>query len=84
LTGGIDLLFKKNQVTPFRGRGVIEGIGIVRVNLSNGEVEKVKAKHIVLATGSRPAPMRGVEEEVVNSKALAYINTIIQNGKVFG
>jgi dihydrolipoamide dehydrogenase len=65
LTGGIDLLFKKNQVAAYRGRGAIEGVGAVRVSLTGGETELLKAKHILLATGSRPAPMRGVEEDGV-------------------
>lgn len=87
LTGGIDLLFKKNQVTAYRGRGAIEGVGLVRVNLTGGEVEKVKAKHIILATGSRPAPMRGVEEDGVrigNSTMALSFNEVPKRFVVIG
>lgn len=75
LTGGIDLLFKKNKVTPYRGRGQLRDVNSVVVQVGD-ETILLKAKHIILATGSRPATMRGVDEDgdlVGNSTAaLAY------------
>ena len=75
LTGGIDLLFKKNKVTPYKGRGQLQDAHSVLVQ-SGDETILLKAKHIILATGSRPASMRGVEEDgdlIGNSNAaIAY------------
>jgi dihydrolipoamide dehydrogenase len=64
LTGGIDLLFKKNKVTGYRGRGVITSPTSVDVTL-DGKVTTLRGKRILIATGSKPASMRGVEEDGV-------------------
>ena len=60
LTGGIDMLLKKNKVTAYRGRGKLTGVETVSVQTKDGPVP-IQAKHILLATGSRPASMRGIE-----------------------
>lgn len=64
LTGGIDLLFKKNKITPFRGRGVITSANEVEVTI-DGVKSTVRGKRLLIATGSKPASMRGVEEDGV-------------------
>lgn len=64
LTGGIDLLFKKNKITPFRGRGVITSANEVEVTIE-GVKSTVRGKRLLIATGSKPASMRGVEEDGV-------------------
>lgn len=60
LTGGIDMLLKKNKVTAYRGRGKLSDVETVSVQLADGPLS-IRAKHILLATGSRPATMRGIE-----------------------
>jgi dihydrolipoamide dehydrogenase len=62
LTGGIDLLFKKNKVTAYRARGRFRDVDSIVVE-GAGEPTLLKAKHFLIATGSRPASMRGVEED---------------------
>jgi dihydrolipoamide dehydrogenase len=62
LTGGIDLLFKKNKVTSYRSRGMIVDPNTITVQL-DGETVKLRGKRLLIATGSRPATMRGVEED---------------------
>ena len=56
LTGGIELLFKKNKIEWVRGSGRLTGKGGVDVG-SNGLV----AKEIIVATGSAPRSVPGVE-----------------------
>jgi dihydrolipoamide dehydrogenase len=63
LTGGIDLLFKKNHVTAVRGRGRILDPNTLSVD--GTDAGPVRAKRILVATGSRPAKMKGVEEDGV-------------------
>ncbi|MFP5502995.1 MAG: dihydrolipoyl dehydrogenase [Candidatus Sericytochromatia bacterium] len=75
LTGGIQMLFKKNKVTGFHGRGKLvrqEGEHWV---VAVGD-QQIKAKHVVLATGSVPrtlpiAPFDG-ETIVDNAGALQF------------
>ncbi len=62
LTGGIDLLFKKNKVTAYRSRGVIADPNTIAVQI-DGQTLHVRGKRLLVATGSRPASMRGVEED---------------------
>lgn len=74
LTKGIDGLFKKNKVTRYVGRGKIVGKGQVAVE---GPAHvTLQAKHIIIATGSRSAPLNGVEVDNdrigTSTEALAY------------
>ena len=61
LTKGIEFLFKKNKATWIKGRGRITGPGTVEVEAADGSKSTLKAKDIVIATGSEPTPLPGVE-----------------------
>jgi dihydrolipoamide dehydrogenase len=54
LVKGIGFLFKKNKVTHVQGRGRLAGKGQVEVTGRDGKTQTVSAKHIIIATGSRP------------------------------
>jgi dihydrolipoamide dehydrogenase len=56
LTGGVAMLFKKNKIELIEGEGVLTAAGTVRV----GE-DELSAKTIVLATGSVPRSVPGIE-----------------------
>ncbi|MCY0852585.1 dihydrolipoyl dehydrogenase [Cupriavidus sp. D39] len=79
ITGGVELLFRKNKITWIRGHGrfLARVDGIIRVEA--GEVDSVKpytAKHVVIATGSkaRHLPNIPVDNKIVsdNEGALAF------------
>ena len=60
LTGGINMLLKRNKVTTFVARGVLESSeGSTVVRLSSGET--VSATNIILATGSSPMQLPGID-----------------------
>src|SRR5262249_25515326 len=59
-TKGIDFLFKKNKITPFRGTGRITAPGKVEVTSDSGK-QMIEAKNIVIATGSDVARLKGIE-----------------------
>ncbi len=56
LTGGVSGLFKKNNIEVIEGEGALAGPGVVKV----GDQE-IKAKTIVLATGSVKKPIPGAQ-----------------------
>ncbi len=74
-TGGIDYLFKKNKVTRYLGHGRIVAPHKVVVEGPEG-VQELEAERILIATGSKVAPLRGVEldYEIVGTsdQAIAY------------
>jgi len=74
--GGIEGLFKKNGVTGLHGMGRILGPGQVEVTDAQGNRTVYETERIVIATGSRPAQLKGVEidnDRIANSKgALSY------------
>lgn len=75
LTKGIDGLLKKNKITRYLGHGRLEGEGKVSVKNADG-VTELAAKHIVIATGSKSADLRGVELDGdrigTSTEALSY------------
>jgi dihydrolipoamide dehydrogenase len=71
LTDGVAFLFKKNKVERYTGDAQFVGPNRVRV----GE-EEIEAKHIIIATGSKSAPLRGIEfdDDIIgnSTRALSY------------
>ncbi len=73
-TKGIDFLLKKNKVDVIRGSAKILGAGKVEVD---GTVHETK--HIVIATGSDSAKLRGVdvdEQQIVSSTGALTLDKI--------
>jgi dihydrolipoamide dehydrogenase len=73
-TGGVAYLFKKNKITRYRGHGRIVGPG--KVVVEGADNEELTAKHVLIATGSSVAPLRGVELDGdrigTSTEALSY------------
>src|SRR5690349_12035086 len=59
LTKGVESLFKKNKVTRYFGQARLTGPGKVVVEGREGGTE-LAARHIIIATGSKPSSLRGV------------------------
>ena len=66
LTKGIEFLFKKNKVTYFKGKGVIFSEKSVVVYESDNKRSNIKTKNIVIATGSSPTSLPGIEIDEKN------------------
>ena len=74
LTQGVQHLFKKNGVTRYQGQARIAGPGKVVVEGADGPLE-LETKHILIATGSKPAGLRGVafgDRIGTSTEALSY------------
>ena len=63
LTGGITGLFRKNKVVRYAGRARLDGRDGDRVRLAVEGEDSVEltAKHVLIATGSAPATLPGIE-----------------------
>ena len=73
LTKGVDYLFKKNKITRFEGIASIAGPGRIAVKSKDSTTE-VRAKNIVIATGSEPRSLPGYDIDgqfvITNNEAL--------------
>jgi dihydrolipoamide dehydrogenase len=81
-TKGIDFLFKKNKVTVFTGTGKIMGPGKVSV----GD-QVIETKHIVIATGSDVAKLKGIEideQRIVSSTGALELKEVPAHLAVIG
>ena len=70
LTKGVEFLMKKNKVDYIKGFGRVAAPGRVEVTGADGAKQTLETKNIVIATGSVPAGLPGVdidEERVVSS-----------------
>jgi len=75
LAKGLDGIFRKHKITRYLGYGRLQGPGRIAVTMEK-ETASIEAKTILLATGSKPAVLRGVEldgERIgTSTEALAY------------
>ena len=79
LCKGIEGLFAKNKVTYFKGMGSFESANEVNVKLNDGGSEKIKAKNIILATGSEVTPIPGIEideKQIVSSTGALELSKV--------
>jgi dihydrolipoamide dehydrogenase len=75
LTKGIEFLFKRHRIARYAGLGHIDSPGRVVVSGETGDTE-LKARHVLIATGSKAAGLQGIEmqrERIgTSTEALAY------------
>jgi len=67
LQKGVGFLFKKNRVDHVRGRGRLLDARTVEVVDDQGAPQRLRARHVILATGSRPRdlPVVPIDHETV-------------------
>ena len=90
LTGGIELLFKKNKIDWIKGSGRLAGKGSVEI--TDGQKQTLTArKEIIVATGSTPRSVPGIEidrkriitsDEAINLKEIPKSIAILGSGAV--
>jgi dihydrolipoamide dehydrogenase len=87
LTKGIEFLFKKNKVDYLKGHGTITGAGTVTVKAGRGKAQTIKAKNIVIATGSESTALPGVtvdEKQIVTSTGALALGKVPKHLVVIG
>lgn len=86
LTKGIEGLFKKNKVSYFKGAGKI--LEAEKVAVINGEKsEEIKAKNIIIATGSEVVDLKGIEideKQIVSSTGALSLKQVPKKMVVIG
>ncbi|MGM1020636.1 MAG: dihydrolipoyl dehydrogenase [Bacillota bacterium] len=67
---GVQFLMRKNKITVLSGKGRVIGpsifspkSGAVAVELEDGEMETIVPAHLIIATGSRPRVLPGLEPD---------------------
>jgi dihydrolipoamide dehydrogenase len=87
LSKGIETyLFKKNKIALYKGQGRLEGAGNVIVKGEQGET-RLKAKSVMLATGSRPRSLPGMTPDgkaIVTSDEILELKEIPKSLVVIG
>ena len=86
LTKGIEFLFKKNKVTYIKGKGVLFSKNDVVV-YEGEQKTSYKSKNIVIATGSTPSSLPGIEideKNIVSSTGALALKEVPKNFIVIG
>src|SRR5687768_4372654 len=87
LSKGIEsYLFKKNKITLFKGQGRLEGPRSVVVKGEGGET-RVKTKNVILATGSKPRSIPGLNPDgksIITSDEILQIDHVPKSLIVIG
>ena len=84
---GVEFLFKKNKITSFRGTGSIPAAGKVLVTPESGAGQTIETKNIIIATGSVPAGLPGIEideEKIVTSTGALALKEVPKRLLVIG
>ncbi|WP_343560560.1 dihydrolipoyl dehydrogenase [Kiloniella sp. b19] len=87
LTQGIEFLFKKNGVDYVKGWGRIPAAGEVVVAAEDGSEQTLKAKSILIATGSESTPLPGIEtdeKQIVTSTGALSLESVPEKMVVIG
>ena len=58
---GIAFIMKKNKITVYHGHGAFADANTIQINKEDGSSEQITSKNVIIATGSKPATVPGVE-----------------------
>ena len=86
LTKGVEFLFKKNKITYLKGKGALFSKNDVVLYQDNKKTS-FKAKNIVIATGSAPTSLPGVEideKNIISSTGALSLNSLPKKLIVIG
>ena len=69
LTKGVEFLFKKNNVTYYKGKGSFDNENTILIESQDG-IRKIQTNKTIISTGSEPVSIPGVEfdeEKILSS-----------------
>ena len=85
LTKGVEYLFKKNNITWIKGTARLLGGG--RVAVPDGDPQELQAKEIIVATGSAPRSVPGVEldgKRIITSDEAIHLKEVPRSIVILG
>ena len=86
-TRGIEYLFDKNKIDGFHGWGTIVDTSTVKVTDDDGNSQTLETKKILIATGSKPFNLPGVEldkESIVDSTGALEFEEVPEHLVIIG
>ena len=86
LTKGVEFLFKKNKVSYIKGKGILFSKNSVVV-YQDGKKTSYKAKNIVIATGSAPVSLPGInidEKNIISSTGALSLEKVPKDLIIIG
>ena len=87
LTKGVEFLFKKNKVTYFKGKGVLFSKNDVVIYENDNKRNNIKAKNIVIATGSTVTSLPSInidEKNIVSSTGALSFDKVPKKLAIIG
>ncbi len=87
LVQGIDYLFGKNKIEGIHGWATIKDVNTVEVTNDEGETQTLETKKILIATGSKPFALPGVEydkEFIIDSTGGLELDEVPEHLVVIG
>lgn len=87
LTKGVEFLLKKNKVDWIKGYGSLAGLGRVKVTAADGSETLLETANVIIATGSVPAPLPGVEvdqKRIVDSTGALALQAVPKKMLIIG
>ena len=87
LTGGISGLFSANKVVSIHGRGKVLANSMVEITKTDGSIELVETKNIIIATGSSPIQIPSAifdNKNIVDSTGALEFNKVPKTVGVIG
>jgi dihydrolipoyl dehydrogenase len=85
LTKGVEFLFKKNRIDWIKGTAQLVGGGTV--NVTTGETQTLRAKEIIVATGSSPRSVPGVtidRQRIITSDEAIHLKEVPKSLAIMG
>ncbi len=85
-TGGIDFLMKKNKIEVFNGHGSFVGNNKIAIE-GEKETQEIEADKIIIATGSKPASLPGIEidkKRIISSTEALSLDKLPKSMVVIG
>jgi dihydrolipoamide dehydrogenase len=86
-TAGVDFLMKKNKIDVFQGHGSFIDKNTIKVAKDDGSEEQISSEKVIIATGSKPATLPGIEidkKKVISSTEALELTELPEHMIVIG